>query len=122
MLSPTVIVCRNKGLMQRPWRSIAIPFLSSGLILIGTTCAVSDSLSPPELTSIDLSIEADTTLVLGARIQPGIHVLSGGSELTAINVRWSSSDTNIVAIRGDTLVGKSLGRVTIEARVAGAMV
>lgn len=108
--------------MQRPWGSFSIPLLSSGLILIGTTCAVTDSLSPPEIAPIELSIEADTTLMLGARVQPAIHVTSSGTELTAVNVRWSSSDTNIVAIRGDTLVGKSLGRVTIEARITGAMV
>ena len=108
--------------MQRPWRSFAIPLLSCGLILIGTTCAVTDSLSPPEVGPIDLSIDADTTLMLGARVQPGIQVMSSGTELTAVNVRWSSSDTNIVAVRGDTLVGKALGRVTIEARITGAMV
>lgn len=108
--------------MQRPWRSFAIPLLSSGLILIGTTCAVTDSLSPPVPGGIHLSIEAETTLVLGARVQPAIHATSNGAELAAVNVRWSSSDTNIVAIRGDTLVGKALGRVTIEARITGAMV
>lgn len=107
--------------MQRFSRPFQLACLPAALILIGTTCAVGDSLSPPEVSPIDLWIDAETTLVAGARMHPRIQVTSGGRELGVTSIRWSSTDTNIVAVRGDTLVGKALGRVTIEARMMGAM-
>lgn len=86
---------------------------AAGIIATLTTCRLADVFKPPGLENTALSFTSDSVLVVAAPTRPSVVVTVNGAPFTGARVRLASSDTVIVAVRGDTLVPKARGTVTL---------
>lgn len=98
-----------------------LPFVATALVALG--CHVSDVTAPVGAPDVRLQFRGDSQMVAGTRALPLVTVTSRGSVLAGQRVRFTSSDTTIVALssRGDSLVARRLGRSTITARVENSL-
>ena len=96
--------------VSRRIRTMAFAAIS---LVATTTCQVADVLKPSGLEDVVLSFASDSILVVAAPVRPEVGVSVNGAPLA--NARWvlASADTDVVAVRGDTLVPKRRGRVTL---------
>ena len=87
----------------------------ASIIAITTTCQIADALKAPGVADVAVTFVGDTVLVVAAPVRPTIGVTANGAVYEGARVRLATSDTTIVAVRGDTLVPKRRGAVTLTA-------
>ena len=90
-------------------RTVAI----AGGLVSATTCQLADALKPAAIRDIALAYASDSVLVVAAPVAPQIRVTVDGAALPGARLRFESSDTETVAVRGDTLVPKRRGTATL---------
>ena len=78
-----------------------------------STCQITDALRPAALKNVALAYAGDTVLVVAAPVRPQINVTVDGAPLADARLRFSSSDTGIVAVHADTLLPRSRGAVAL---------
>ncbi len=81
----------------------------AAVLVCTSTCQITDALRPAALKDVVLAYAGDTVLVVAAPLTPQVNVTVNGSPLVGARLAFVSSDTEVVAVRGDTLVPKSRG-------------
>ena len=104
-------------------RAVASRLLAAAAVLIALSCHVTDVTAPVGAPNVRLEFQGDSQMVAGTRALPLVTVTSGASALAGQRVRFSSSDTAVVALSrgGDSLVARRLGRATITAWVENSL-
>lgn len=96
-----------------------------GLTALGaaivTTCKISDVLTTPGVGNVALSYGGATVLVLGATAPASASATVDGGPLPRAQFEFSSSDSSIVAVRGDTLVARARGSATLTVRLSSSV-
>jgi hypothetical protein len=89
------------------------------LIAVCVTCDASTALRPPDVRPVVLRWASDTVIVIGGRLEVEVAATVDGDPYASPRLRFSSSDTSIVALSPDgrTLDGRRLGRATITVRL-----
>jgi hypothetical protein len=105
----------------RSHRSVALAAL--GGLAVGA-CGLADVFRPGGLKDVVLRYTGATTLNVGARQAPAVTVEVDGAPLPNPGLRFSSSDTTVLALTpiGDTLVACRVGRAVLSIRLVSSMV
>src|SRR5690349_12116445 len=105
----------------RSHRSVALAAL--GGLAFGA-CGLADVFRPGGLKDVVLRYTGATTLSVGARLVPPVTVEADGVPLPNPRLRFSSSDTTVLALTpiGDTLVACRNGRAVLRIRLVSSMV
>ncbi len=101
--------------------SVALAAL--GGLAIGA-CGLADVFRPGGLKDVVLRYTGATTLSVGARQAPAVTVEVDGAPLPNPRLRFSSSDTTVLALTpiGDTLVACRVGRAVLSIYLVSSMV
>ena len=99
--------------------SLRVATLAVGLVST-TTCQFTDALKPAAVKTVALTYMGDSVLVVAAPVRPTIDVTVDGAALAGARIRLATSDTDVVAVRGDTLVPRSRGAVTLTASLVSS--
>ncbi|HEX8849300.1 MAG TPA: hypothetical protein VF761_07210 [Gemmatimonadaceae bacterium] len=104
-------------------RAVASRLLAAAAVLITLSCHVTDVTAPVGAHDVRVEFGGDSQMVAGTRALPLVTVTSGASALVGQHVRFSSSDTAVVALSrgGDSLVARRLGRATITAWIENSL-
>ncbi|OLB18031.1 MAG: hypothetical protein AUH12_03155 [Gemmatimonadetes bacterium 13_2_20CM_69_8] len=101
--------------------SVALAAL--GGLAVGA-CGLADVFRPGGLKDVVLRYTGATTLNVGTRVAPAVTVEVDGVPMPNPRLRFSSSDTTILALTqiGDTLVACRTGRAVLRTRLISSMV
>jgi hypothetical protein len=89
--------------------------------LVGTvTCQYSDALKPAGIEDVVLSYASDSVLVVAAPVVPSIGVTVNGKPFSGARLLLASSDTEVVAVRADTLVPRRRGAAVLTVTLEGS--
>jgi hypothetical protein len=89
-------------------------------VVATVTCQFADALKPAGIENVVLSYASDSILVVAAPVVPSIGVTVNGRPFTGARLLLVSSDTNIVAVRADTLVPRRRGAVVLTVTLEGS--
>ncbi len=68
-----------------------------------------------------MTFASDSTIIAGSRAMPSISVTNGGETVPSPHFQLSSSDTTILGIAGDSLVGRRLGDAVLTATLESSL-
>ncbi len=85
----------------------------------GVTCA--DLFTAAGVGQVTLVLAGDSVIPVGAGTRLSVTVTVGGQVQTAPRLAYASSDSTIVAVRGDSLVGKRRGLATVTVSLASSV-
>jgi hypothetical protein len=89
-------------------------------LLFSTTCQFTDLLKPSGLERIEVAYASDSVLVVAAPTRPSVTVKVNGATFAGARLLVASSDSNVVAVHGDTLVPKQRGTATLTISLLGS--
>lgn len=78
-------------------------------------------MSPGRSGLIALRFSGDSSVIAGARTKPAISVTNEGEPVASPRFRLTSSDTTILAVAGDSLVGRRLGEAVLTATLESSL-
>ena len=78
-------------------------------------------MAPGKVGHIAMAFAGDSTVIAASRTLPPISVTNDGAPVPSPRFRLSSSDTNVLAIAGDSLVGRRLGTATLTATLESSL-
>lgn len=81
--------------------------------LVTATCRISDVLTAPGVRNVALSYRGDTIVVVGSVVRASAQATAEGVVLDRAQFAFRSSDTTVLALRGDTLDAKRRGTDTL---------
>jgi hypothetical protein len=88
---------------------------------VGTvTCDVVDALKPAGIEDVVLTYASDSVLVVAAPVVPSIGVTVNGKPFSGARLLLASSDTDVVAVRTDTLVPRRRGAAVLTVTLDGS--
>ncbi len=87
--------------------------------LAATTCA--DLTTPPGLATIDVALDGDSTIVVGAARRLAPTATANGAPLDRARFLYVSDDTSVIAVEGDSLVARRRGSALVTIRLESAL-
>ena len=89
--------------------------------IVSPSCHVADVMAPGKVGRIEMTFAGDSTVIAAGRMLPPIRVTNDGAPVPSPRFRLSSSDTTILTIAGDSLVGRRLGEATLTATLESSL-
>lgn len=78
-------------------------------------------MAPGKVGRIEMTFAGDSTVIAASHTLPPIRVTNDGDPVPAPRFRLSSSDTTILAVAGDSLVGRRLGEAVLTATLESSL-
>ena len=108
-------------MLRRRGNALVSGALITVVALVSPSCHVADVMSPGRVGRIAMTFSGDSTIIAAARAFAVINVTNDGAPVSAPRFRLSSSDTTVLAIAGDTLIGRRLGSATLTATLESSL-
>ncbi len=96
--------------------------MSAALVCAGLNLTCADLFTEPGARDVALSLSADSTLVVGSTVAVTAAATAGGAPLTNARFVLTSSDTSIIAVRGnDSLLARARGQADVSVRLVSSL-